>query len=131
MVVKMTFQLFYQSGNYFIAHVCKGEIRIKTKGNQITQILFKKTYQSPTITKPNRTSTMQYEYAHEQVKLIKEREIKLCRKFKKPPPPLPLFKLSVYIFILNKSSLLFNLRGTIPCHERVCYFLVFATVYCE
>jgi len=24
----MTFQLFYRPRNYFIAHVCKGEIRI-------------------------------------------------------------------------------------------------------
>jgi len=39
----MTFQLFYRPGNYFIiAHVCKGEIRIFFKCNQITEILFKK-----------------------------------------------------------------------------------------
>ena len=63
----MTFQLCYQPGNYFIAHVCKGEIRIKKiKVIKLQKYCFKKVSnsvpithaQSPTIKKPNRTSTM-------------------------------------------------------------------------
>ena len=62
----MTFQLFYQSGNYFIAHVCKGEIRIKNKVIKLQKYCLKNESNSvpithaqiPTIKNPNRTSTM-------------------------------------------------------------------------
>ena len=62
----MTFQLFYRPGNYFIAHVCKGEIRIKKKVIKLHKYCLKNVSnsvpithaQSPTIKKPNRTSTM-------------------------------------------------------------------------